>query len=295
MQLLAYLLIYPILWVISKLPFVLLYQVSDFLHIILFHVIGYRKKLVLKNLELCFPEKSHQELLTIRKNFYLHMCDLFLEMIKSLSMTPEQMAKHAVFHNLEVLDRYAEQNKSVVLLCGHYANYEWVLSLANQIEHEGFGIYSPLSNKYFDRLIKRIRKKNGGELVSRYQTARKVLKNHRDNRLSLYGFVNDQSPQLIHADYWREFFGVKVPVFTAAETLAKKFDMAVVFFCVKKVKRGYYETTIIDITSNSAKYPDYKITDIYWEYLEREIRNKPEYYLWTHNRFKHKDKAPKED
>src|SRR5690606_40142986 len=115
MQLLAYLLIYPILWVISKLPFVLLYQVSGFLHIILFHVIGYRKKLVLKNLELCFPEKSHQELLTIRKNFYLHMCDLFLEMIKSLSMTPEQMAKHAVFHNLEVLDRYAEQNKSVVL------------------------------------------------------------------------------------------------------------------------------------------------------------------------------------
>src|SRR5690554_3277129 len=293
MQLLVYLLTYPILWVISKLPFILLYKVSDFLYIIFFHVVGYRKKLVLKNLELCFPEKSHQELLTIRKNFYLHMCDLFLEMIKSLSMTPEQMAKHAVFHNLEVLDRYAEQNKSVVLLCGHYANYEWVLSLANHIEHEGFGIYSPLSNKYFDRLIKRIRKKNGGELVSRYQTARKVLKNHRDNRLSLYGFVNDQSPQLAHADYWREFFGVKVPVFTAAETLAKKFDMAVVFFCVEKVKRGYYETTIIDIASNSAKYPDYQITDIYWEYLEREIRNKPEYYLWTHNRFKHKDKAPK--
>lgn len=295
MQLLVYLLTYPILWSISKLPFVLLYKVSDFLHIILFHLIGYRKKLVLQNLQLCFPEKSHEELLTIRKNFYLHMCDLFLEMIKSMTMTNEQMKKHAVFHNTEVLDQYAEQNKSVVLLCGHYANYEWVLSLASHIKHEGFGIYSPLSNKYFDRLIKKIRKKNGGELVSRYETARKVVKNHRDNRLSLYGFVNDQSPQLAHADYWREFFGVKVPVFTAAETLAKKFDMAVVFFCVKKVKRGYYETTIVDITSNSAKYPDYEITDIYWEYLEQEIRIKPEYYLWTHNRFKHKDKAPKED
>lgn len=292
MQLLVYLLTYPILWVISKLPFVLLYKVSDFLYIIFFHVVGYRKKLVLKNLTLCFPEKSHGELLTIRKNFYRHMCDLFLEMIKSLSMSHKEMEQHAVFHNVEVLDKYAEQNKSVVLLCGHYGNYEWVLSLANYIKHDAFGIYSPLSNKYFDRLIKRIRKKNGGELISRYQTARKVLKNHRENRLSLYGFVNDQSPQLVHADYWREFFGVKVPVFTAAETLAKKFDMAVVFFCVKKVKRGYYETTIIDITSNSAKYPDYKITDIYWEYLEREIRNKPEYYLWTHNRFKHKDKAP---
>src|SRR5690606_4416152 len=103
MQLLVYLLTYPILWSISKLPFVLLYKVSDFLHIILFHLIGYRKKLVLQNLQLCFPEKSHEELLTIRKNFYLHMCDLFLEMIKSMTMTNEQMKKHAVFHNTEVL------------------------------------------------------------------------------------------------------------------------------------------------------------------------------------------------
>lgn len=294
MQLIIYLLTYPILWVISKLPFFLLYKVSDFLFIILFHLVGYRKKLVLKNLQLCFPEKSHQELLSIRKKFYLHMCDLFLEMIKSMTMSCEQMKKRAVFHNIELIDKYAQENKSVVLLCGHYANYEWVLSLSHHIKHQGFGIYSPLSNKYFDRLLKKIRRKNGGELVSRYQTARTVLKNHRDNRLSLYGFVNDQSPQVSHADYWREFFGVKVPVFTAAETLAKKFDMAIVFFCVKKVKRGYYETTIVDITANSAKFPDYQITDIYWEYLEKEIRNQPEYYLWTHNRFKHKDKAPKQ-
>src|SRR5690606_16033934 len=114
--------------------------------------------------------------------------------IKSLSMSHEEMERHAVVHNVEVLDKYAEQNQSVVLLCGHHGNYEWVLSLAHHIKHEGFGIYSPLSNKYFDRLIKRIRKKNGGELISRYQTARKVLKNHRENRLSIYGFVNDQSP-----------------------------------------------------------------------------------------------------
>lgn len=295
MQLFIYLLTYPILWMISKLPFVLLYKVSDFVYILLFHVIGYRKQLVLQNLRYCFPEKSQQELLDIRKKFYLHMCDLFLEMIKSMTMTREEMDKRAVFHNLELIDKYAEQNKSVVLLCGHYANYEWVLSLSNHIKHHGFGIYSPLSNKYFDRLIKRIRKKSGGELISRYQTARMVLKNQRSDHLSLYGFVNDQSPQLMHADYWREFFGVKVPVFTAAETLAKKFDMAVVFFCVKKVKRGYYETTIIDIAANSAAYPDYKITDIYWEMLEQEIKNQPEYYLWTHNRFKHKDKAPKEN
>ncbi|WP_335966095.1 lysophospholipid acyltransferase family protein [Galbibacter sp. PAP.153] len=294
MQLLIYLLTYPILWCISILPFPIFYKVSDGIFMLLYHVIGYRKKLVLKNLELCFPEKSEAELLVIRKKFYQHMCDLFLEMIKSLTMSRKEMDKRAVFHNLELLDKYAEENKSVALLCGHYANYEWVLSLGNHIKHNGYGIYSPLTNKYFDRLIKKTRKKNGGELVSRYNTAKVILKHQRENHLSLYGFVNDQSPQVQHTKYWREFFGVKVPVFTAAETLAKKFDMAVVFFCIKKVKRGYYETTIVNITDSSKDFPDYKITDIYWEYLEKEISNQPEYYLWTHNRFKHKDKAPKD-
>ncbi|MDG3582075.1 lysophospholipid acyltransferase family protein [Galbibacter pacificus] len=292
MQLLIYLLTYPILWCISILPFPIFYKVSDGVFMLLYYVIGYRKKLVLKNLELCFPEKSEAELLVIRKKFYQHMCDLFLEMIKSLTMSRKEMDKRAVFHNLELLDKYAEENKSVALLCGHYANYEWVLSLGNHIKHNGYGIYSPLTNKYFDRLIKKTRKRNGGELVSRYNTAKFILKHQRENHLSLYGFVNDQSPQVQHTKYWREFFGVKVPVFTAAETLAKKFDMAVVFFCVKKVKRGYYETTIVNITDSSKDFPDYEITDIYWEYLEKEISNQPEYYLWTHNRFKHRDKAP---
>ncbi|MEL4308358.1 lysophospholipid acyltransferase family protein [Joostella sp. CR20] len=294
MQLLIYLLVYPILWFISILPFPIFYKVSDFIYYLLYYIIGYRKKMVYENLKRCFPEKSEEEILGIRKRFYKHMADLFMEMIKTLSMSQEEMKKRAKFHNTELLDEYAKQNKSVALLCGHYANYEWVLSLGQHIQHDGFGIYAPLSNKYFDKLIKKTRKKHGGTLVSRYETARLVLKNYKEQHLSLYGFVNDQSPQVSHTRYWREFFGTVVPVHTAAETLAKKFDMAIVFFCVKKIKRGYYETTIVNITDNPKQYKDFEITDIYTKMLEEEIRRKPEYYLWTHNRFKHRNKVPAE-
>ena len=294
MQLVIYLLVYPLLWMISILPFPIFYKISDGVYLLLYDVIGYRKKMVLANLKRCFPEKSEEELLLIRKKFYKHMCDLFLEMIKSLTMSQEEMKRRAKFHNLELLDKYAEQNKSVILLCGHYANYEWVLSLGQHIQHDGFGIYSPLSNKYFDKLIKKTRKRQGGTLISMFETTKTVLRNYRDNHLALYGFVNDQSPQVSHARYWRPFFGTVVPVHTAAETLAKKFDLAIVFFCVKKVKRGFYETTIVDITDNPKEYPDFEITDMYTEMLEKEIRYKPEYYLWTHNRFKHRNKVPAE-
>ncbi|MCX2680156.1 lysophospholipid acyltransferase family protein [Galbibacter sp. EGI 63066] len=294
MQLLVYWLVYPFIWILSMLPFPFLYTVSDGVFFLIYHVVGYRKKMVLDNLKLCFPEKTEQELLKIRKNFYHHMCDLFLEMIKTLNMSQEEMRKRTVFHNLELLEKYAKENRSVILLCGHYGNYEWVLSLGLHIAHNGYGIYSPLSNKYFDRLVKKIRNKHGGELISRYNTAKRIVKHQRSNHLSLYGFVNDQSPMANHARYWRDFFGVTVPVFTAAETLAKKFDMPVVFFCARKVKRGYYETTIVDVAENPKDYPDFQITDVYTEMLEKEIREQPEYYLWTHNRFKHRDKVPDE-
>ncbi|QLE02657.1 lipid A biosynthesis acyltransferase [Galbibacter sp. BG1] len=294
MQLLVYILVYPLLWFISILPFPIFYKVSDAVYLLVYYVIGYRKEMVLKNLKLCFPEKSEDELLAIRKKFYKHMCDLFFEMIKSLNISEKQLNERVKFHNLELLDKYARENKSVILLCGHYANYEWVLSLSRHIKHEGFGIYAPLSNKYFNRLVKKTRRQQKGELITKSETPKTMLRNYKNNVLSLYGFVNDQSPMVHQARYWREFFGITVPVHTAAETFAKKFDHAVVFFCAKKVKRGYYETTIVDITDSPKDYPDYKITDIYTEMLEKEIRKQPEYYLWTHNRFKHRNKVPEE-
>ncbi|WP_038263636.1 lysophospholipid acyltransferase family protein [Zhouia amylolytica] len=293
MQLLVYLLIYPMLWFISKLPFPIFYKVSDFVYFIVYRLIGYRKKVVRGNLKLAFPDKNEIEIRIIEKKFYHHLCDLFLEMIKSLSISKEEMQKRFKFKNIEVLKAYENQNKSVVLLCGHYASYEWLMSLGYQIRHNGYAVYQPINNKYFDRLVKKIRTRHGAFLISRYDTTKTILQKYREGELALYGLAIDQSPMPSRAKYWREFFGIEVPVFVGAEKIAKGLNCPVLFLDIQKIKRGYYETSFSVISEEPKDLPDYEITDRFTELLEAQIKKKPEYYLWTHKRFKHKDKAPK--
>lgn len=292
MQLLAYLLLYPLLWIISILPFRIFYMVSDAMCFLIYRVIGYRKKVVRKNLELAFPDKDKAWLDTMEARFYRHMVDLFMEMIKSMTISKEEMLKRFEYTNIDLLSRFEKQGKSIMVLAGHYASYEWLMSMGYYIKHEGYAIYAPLSNKYFDRLVKRIRSRHNAYLLSRYHTVEVIQEHIREGKLAIYGFANDQSPQPHKAHYWRPFLGVTVPVFTNAERLAKKTDMVVVFVRVEKVKRGYYRATFELITEHPNEFPDYKITDIYTELLEDCIRRDPAYYLWTHNRFKHKDKVP---
>ncbi|MBL7473496.1 lysophospholipid acyltransferase family protein [Robertkochia sediminum] len=292
MQLLVYLLLYPLLWVISILPFRLFYLVSDAVCFLVYRVIGYRKKVVRGNLELSFPEKSKEELDIIEARFYTHMVDLFLEMIKSMTISKEEMLKRFQYTNIELLHKYEQEGKSIILLAGHYASYEWLMSLGYLIQHEGHAIYAPLSNKYFDRLVRRIRSRHNAFLVSRYRAIETIQSHLKNGTLAIYGFANDQSPQPHKAHYWRPFMGVTVPVFTNAERLAKNLDMTVMYIGVEKVKRGYYRATLKLLSDDPKSVPDYKITDEYTELLEAQIRKDPAYYLWTHNRFKHKDKAP---
>ncbi|TRZ45302.1 lysophospholipid acyltransferase family protein [Robertkochia solimangrovi] len=294
MQLLIYILVYPFLWLISKLPFPVFYKVSDAICFLVYRVFGYRRKVVQKNLRLSFPDKSESEILGIEKRFYSHLIDLFLEMIKSLDMSEKEIKKRMKFTNIELLKKYEKEGRSVMMVAGHYASYEWVVCLGHYIDSEGVVVYAPLSNKYFDRLVQRIRLKHNITLVSRYKTLA-VMKEHLTNKVNaMYGFANDQSPQPHKAHYWRNFMGVKVPVFTMAEKLSKEMDLVVMFLDIQKVKRGYYETTFRLITDTPNALPNYQITDEFTEILEDQIRNKPEYYLWTHNRFKHKDKVPAE-
>jgi len=292
MQLLVYILGYPILWFISVLPFPLFYKVSDMVCFIVYRVLGYRKKVVRQNLELAFPDTSPDELDTIEKKFYSHMCDLFLEMIKTLSLSKEEMQKRFAFTNLEVIRKYEEENRNVILVCGHYASYEWMMSLGYRIKHIGFGIYMPLANKYFDRLVQKIRTRHGAKLIARRGSVKTIHEYHEKGDLCMYGLASDQSPSWKRARYWRRFMGVKVPVFTGAETLAKELDYPVVFLDIQKVKRGFYETTFKVITEHPKDIPDYGITDQFTEMLEGQIREKPEHYLWTHKRFKHRNKTP---
>ncbi|MGM5470232.1 lysophospholipid acyltransferase family protein [Flavobacteriaceae bacterium LMO-SS05] len=294
MQFLIYILVYPFLWMISILPFRLLYAVSDGLYVLVYRVFGYRKKTVNENLHLVFPNKSEAEIKAITKKFYHHLCDLIVESVKSLTISEAEMKKRMVFSNIEEIHKMEQHNKSIVLMCAHYGSWEWIFIMQKYMNHKGYAIYKRLANKYFDRLVKRIRAKYNSYLITTKETVPTLTKAKEEGKLTINGFASDQSPKPQKAFYWSDFMGIKVPVHTGAEMLAKKLDMAVMFFGVKRLKRGFYETSLKTITLTPNDYKDYEITDIFLKLVEQQILEAPEYYLWTHKRWKHRDKVPVE-
>ncbi|MGB1392685.1 MAG: lysophospholipid acyltransferase family protein [Flavobacteriaceae bacterium] len=288
MQLLAYILIYPILWFISILPFRLLYALSDFLYILMYYVFRYRKQTVIDNLRLVFPEKSDQEIKIITKKFFHHFCDMMLESIKSMNISLESMKARYTFKNLDIIKEFEKQNKSIVLMCAHYGSWEWIFILQTYTTHRGYGIYKRLQNKYFDRLIKSIRARYNSYLITTKETFSVLEDAKKNGILSMNGFASDQSPKKEKAHHWNEFMGIKVPVHTGAEMLAKKLDMPVVFFAVERKKRGYYEATFQTLAEKPTDFKDYEITDKFLKLVEAQIHEAPEYYLWTHKRWKHR-------
>ncbi len=295
MQFIAYLLVYPLLWLISILPFRLLYLFSDFLYLIVYKVIGYRRKVVRQNLELVFPNKTDAERLDIEKKSYHHLCDIFLEMIKTLTISQKQINKRFVYTNLELLEEMEAKGKSIALMGSHYASYEWAVSMNYYIKSQGYAVYKPLANKHFDKLVHKIRARFKAKLIATYETARTIKENNETGKIGVYGFASDQSPKLQSASYWTTFLGVYTPVFVGAESLAKKYDMNTILMSVEKKRRGYYSVTFETLFENVREVPDFEITDKFLRLTEKSIYQAPEYYLWTHNRFKHKGNQDKAD
>jgi KDO2-lipid IV(A) lauroyltransferase len=294
MQFIAYILIYPILWLISILPFRLLYAFSDVLYLFVYKIFGYRKSTVQNNLKLVFPDKSQKEISEITGKFYHHLCDMIVEAIKSLTISKSEMQKRYKFPNVELINELEEKQRSIILMCAHYGSWEWIFILQTYVKHKGYAVYKRLANKYFDRLVKRIRAKYNSHLITTKETLKVLGECKRNGELTINGFVSDQSPKANKAFHWNEFMGIKVPMYTGAEMLAKKLDMTVVFFSVKRIKRGYYETTFKTIAENPNDFKDYEITDLFFKLVEEQIRNEPQYYLWTHKRWKHRNKVPPE-
>lgn len=293
MQLIGFIIAYPLLWLVSRLPFSLLYGLSNILYYLVYHSIGYRKKVVRENLRLAFPEKSIAEIKAIEKKFYRHMCDMFLEMIKTMGISHEQLQKRFVFTNLEVLHGLEAQNKSIMVMFPHYASWEWSIALDAHIKSKGYGIYQKINNPYFDKLIRDIREKFGTSLISTKETKEIVAKNRREGRLSTYGILSDQSPMRHKAQYWTSFMGIVVPVHVGAENLCKKLDLPAVYLKVRKLKRGHYQGTFKILAENPKEFKDFEITDAFLREVEDSIREAPEYYFWTHKRWKHRGKGPK--
>ena len=288
MQLLLFILVYPIIWLISILPFPLLYLFSDFVCFFVYTIFGYRKKVVRQNIAMALPHLSEKERLTVEKRFYSHMCDMFLEMIKTMSMSQKEMEKRYVFTNMDLYLDLEKKGKSIALLCAHYASYEWTISMNYHINFEGYGVYKKINNKYFDKLIRDIRSRFRATLINTKETIPTIEKNQRTNHLSVYGLASDQSPQASKAHHWGPFMGIETPIHTGAEMLAKRFDMNVIFLRTKKVKRGYYEATFELMADNPKEVPDYEISDDFIKRVEKQIYEAPEFYLWTHKRWKHR-------
>ncbi len=260
----------------------------------MYRVFGYRKAVVKENLRLVFPDKSEKEIATITSQFYHHFCDMMVEAIKSLTISEAQMKKRFKFTNVELLNDLEKKQRSIILMCGHYGSWEWIFILQKYVKHNGYAVYKRLANKHFDKLVKRIRAKYNSHLITTKETFSVLLDSKKNEELTINGFVSDQSPKAHKALYWNNFMGIKVPMYVGAEVLAKKLDMAVVFFSVKRIKRGYYETTFKTIAENPKDLKNYEITDIFFKLLEEQILEAPQFYLWTHKRWKHRDKVPAE-
>ncbi|HEX8563330.1 MAG TPA: lysophospholipid acyltransferase family protein [Flavobacterium sp.] len=290
MQYLLFLVMYPLLWCVSMLPFRILYVFSDCAYILVYYIIRYRRATVRNNLALALPHLTPKERLIIEKKSYHHLCDMFLEMIKTMTISENEMSRRFRFTNLELYTNLEKRQKSIALLCGHYASYEWVISMNQHITFNGYAIYKRIANIHFDKLVRDIRSRFKANLITTKETIPTIQENEQKGVRGVYGFASDQSPKASKAYHWANFMGIRTPVHTGAEMLAKRFDMNVVFLRVKKVKRGFYEATFEEIVDNPREVPNYGITDMFLKVVEQQIHEAPEFYLWTHKRWKHKKK-----
>ena len=288
MNLLVYILVYPFIWMISRLNFTSIYLISDLLYYILYYIFSYRKKVVRKNLELAFPEKSKMERRRIERENFRNLTDIFLETFKSNNIKEKDLRERFKFKNPELLEKIYNNNQEVIVMCSHYCSWEWVFVIQKITKFKINAIYKKLSNKYFDKWTKDRRSRYGANMISTKDTYREVSRLSKLKSLNFYGFASDQSPKKSKAVYWGNFLNNWVPIHTGAEVIAKKYNMATVFMDVQKVKRGYYEASFSLITEKPNSFKKFELTDKYIEFVEKQVRNKPEYYTWTHKRFKHR-------
>ncbi|MDX9751442.1 MAG: lysophospholipid acyltransferase family protein [Flavobacteriales bacterium] len=282
----------PFIYAIALLPFPALYLLSDGLYLVLFRLIGYRRKVVMGNLRNSFPEKSEQEIAAIAAGFQRWFCDLVLETLKTLVVRPEVVRRRVTFGQADLLRGYAERGQSIILVLGHYGN--WELAGARYGQEEGvpqlYVIYHPLENPRFDKLLHHMRTRHGTKLYTMRETSKAMLRDR--HLLTATAFIADQTPSPERA-YWTTFLGQDTPVFLGTESLARKLGYPVVYISISRPRRGHYHMAVETLVEDPAAMPEGAITEAHTRRLERDIRNYPELWLWTHRRWKHERPAPR--
>jgi len=282
--------IFIILKALSYLPFWYLYGLADILYLLNYYIIGYRKKVVLDNLSIAFPEKDIKEKKAISRKFFRQFSNFIVESIKTFSMKEQEFLRRYHFENLDEISAHViKAKKGAVIAASHQFNWEWMIYVGKPMpkEAQAFISYTPLSNKILDKLVRKNRERFGLKLAPARDFI-KTLHSNKDSRLPISGLISDQSPKKTYK-FRSEFFGVDVPVFTGAENIARKLDQSFWVLRVKKIKRGYYSVFFEWITDDANSYEEGALTKIYLRKTEEYIRRQPENYLWTHRRWKHRN------
>jgi KDO2-lipid IV(A) lauroyltransferase len=286
MQALTYYLVYPFLYLISLLPFRVIYLLSDGVYLVM-RLVRYRGRVINDNLRYSFPEKSEKEIRHIQNLFYSHFCDIFFETIKLMSMSETAIKKRVTFENLEAIDKAHDENKDVIMVMAHYGCWEWVPSVNLHIKAQACAVYQPLKNKYFDKFMLNIRSRYGEVHFPMKSTLREVLKLRKSGQRYVLGLISDQSPARVKIQYWTRFLNQQTPVFLGAEKMAHSLGDPVMFLKMEKVKRGYYKVSIIPLFDKPKETSEYEITEAHLRILEQQIQERPEHWLWSHKRWKY--------
>ena len=288
MDAIGYYIFYVINWIVTLLPLPVLYIFSDLLYLVLYYIVSYRRKVVADNLKNSFPEKTDEERKTIEKKFYRHLADIIIETFKITHMTKANQIKRFTYSNLEIIDKLREEKRDIIAVLGHYNNWEWPTLLPYYLKYKTIIIYKPLQNKYFNNFVNKQRSKFGIVLTPTSLVLREII-NYRNNGINTVSvFISDQIPSKGDIKYWTTFLNQDTAAFTGAGKIASKYDMAIVIFHIQKVKRGYYNLDIELLYEHTAGLSENVITEAHVRRLEEIIREKPENWIWSHRRWKHK-------
>ncbi len=286
MQAIGFYIIYALLWLIAWLPLCILYILADILYFPLYYFVRYRVKVVRENLQNAFPGKSREELRVLEKKFYHHLSHIMMEIIRMIHISPAELEKRITYENPSILDEFYEQGKQVMVVVAHYGNWEWLAGLPGATSYHTLSVYKPLNNPYFNQLMKNLRERNGTRMVQMKRVVRVMKDAQEQKRLTMNCFISDQSPVWEEVQYWTPFLNQDTPVYLGIEKLAVRFNMPVLFFRMIRIRRGHYKVRIIPLVMDPSTCQPHEITDKHVRILEQIIREQPEYWLWSHRRWK---------
>jgi len=281
---------YVFIWLLTLLPLKVLYVLSDIFYFIVYYFAGYRRSIVRANLTNSFPEKDLKEIIQIEKRFYHYLCDLFIEVMYQINMSEKEIKKRVTIINADIINDFYLQNKSVMIMTAHYCNWEWLSTLTLSLSHKNslHNIYKKLKNKSFDQFMINLRDKYGAGTIEMQDLFKTMLHKRNINELASYGMISDQRPSAQSIRLWMTFLNQDTAVFVGTEQLSKKFNYPVVYLDINRIKRGYYSAEVKILESDPKNTEANEITEKYMRMLEDKIKDEPEYWLWTHKRWKYK-------